>query len=117
VNINAERENAEVYWICAVTFFLVPDWAVNFNFHAQPSLGLQGMSEKEKISSELQFCGWKCLDNVRRVWLDWFQLTGPCLVSTVQAAAGGVMVRGKFPWHTLGPLLPIEHCLNTWGHQ
>ncbi len=37
-----------------------------------------------------------------------------CLVSTVQAGgAGGVMVWGIFSWHTLGPLEPIEHCLNA----
>ncbi len=36
-----------------------------------------------------------------------------CLVSMVQAAAGSVMVWGIFSWHTLGPLVPIEHCLNT----
>ncbi len=35
------------------------------------------------------------------------------LVSTVQAGAGGVMVWGIFSWHTLGPLVPIEHRLNT----
>ncbi len=36
-----------------------------------------------------------------------------CLVSTVQAAGGGgVMVWGIYYWHTLGPLVPIEHCLN-----
>ena len=32
-----------------------------------------------------------------------------CLVSTVQAGGGGVMVWGIFSWHTLGPLVPIEH--------
>ncbi len=36
-----------------------------------------------------------------------------CLVSTVQAGGGGVMVRGIFSWHTLGPLAPIEHRLNA----
>ncbi len=36
-----------------------------------------------------------------------------CLVSTVQTAAGGIMVWGVFSWHTLGPLVPIEHHLNT----
>ncbi len=36
-----------------------------------------------------------------------------CLVSTVQAGGGGVMVWGIFSWHTLGPLVPIEHCLNA----
>ncbi len=30
----------------------------------------------------------------------------------VQAAGGGVMVRGTFSWHTLGPLAPIGHSLN-----
>ncbi len=36
-----------------------------------------------------------------------------CLVSTVQAAGGGLMVWGIYSWHTLGPLVPIEHYLNT----
>ncbi len=36
-----------------------------------------------------------------------------CLVSTVQAGGGGVMVWGIFSWHTFGPLVPIEHCLNS----
>ncbi len=36
-----------------------------------------------------------------------------CVVSTVQAAGGGVMVWGIFSWHTLGPLVPIEHRLNS----
>ncbi|MDF4304838.1 transposase [Vibrio parahaemolyticus] len=39
-----------------------------------------------------------------------------CLVSTVQAAAGGVMVWGIFSWHTLGPLVPTEHGLNTTAY-
>ncbi len=34
-----------------------------------------------------------------------------CLVSTVQAAGGGVMVSGIFSWQTLNPLVPIEHHL------
>ncbi len=32
-----------------------------------------------------------------------------CLVSTVQAGGGGLMVWGIFSWHTLGPLVPIEY--------
>ncbi len=39
-----------------------------------------------------------------------------CLVSTVQAGGGGVMVWGIFYWHTLGPLVPIEHCLNATAY-
>jgi len=31
-----------------------------------------------------------------------------CLVTTVQAAGGDLMVWGMFSWHTLGPLVPIE---------
>ncbi len=36
-----------------------------------------------------------------------------CLVSTVQAGGGGVMVGGIFSWHTLDPLVPIERRLNA----
>ncbi len=39
-----------------------------------------------------------------------------CLVSTVQAGGGGVMVWGIFSWHTLGPLVPIEHHLNATAY-
>ncbi len=41
-----------------------------------------------------------------------------CVVLTVQAAAGGdgVMVWGIFSWHTLGPLVPIEYCLNNTAY-
>ncbi len=39
-----------------------------------------------------------------------------CLVSTVQAGGGGVIVRGIFYWHTLSPLVPIEHRLNTTAY-
>ncbi len=38
------------------------------------------------------------------------------LVLTVQAAGGGVMVWGIFSWHTLGPILPTEHCLNATAY-
>ncbi len=37
------------------------------------------------------------------------------LVSTVQAGGGGLMVWGIFSWHTLGPLVPIEHHLNSYS--
>ncbi len=49
-----------------------------------------------------------------RIWRKEHESMDPsCLVSTVQAGAGGVMVWGVFSWHTLGPLVPIEHRLNT----
>ncbi len=48
-----------------------------------------------------------------RIWRKEHESMDPsCLVSTVQAG-GGVMVWGVFSWHTLGPLAPIQHCLNT----
>jgi len=39
-----------------------------------------------------------------------------CLVSTVQAGGGGVIGWGIFSWHTLGPLVPVEPCLNTTAY-
>ncbi len=49
-----------------------------------------------------------------RIWHKEHESMDPsCLVSTVQAGGGGVMVWGIFSWHTLGPLVPIEHRLNT----
>uniref|UniRef100_A0A8C2QBK9 Uncharacterized protein n=1 Tax=Cyprinus carpio TaxID=7962 RepID=A0A8C2QBK9_CYPCA len=40
----------------------------------------------------------------------------PCLVSTVQAGGGCVMVWGIFSWHTLDALVAIEHCLNATAY-
>ncbi len=48
-----------------------------------------------------------------RIWHKEHESMDPsCLVSTVQAGGGGV-VWGIYFWHTLGPLVPIEHHLNT----
>ncbi len=50
-----------------------------------------------------------------RIWRNEHESMDPsCLVSTVQA--GGVMVWGIFSWHTLGPLVPIEHSLNATAY-
>uniref|UniRef100_A0A9J7X6Q2 Tc3 transposase DNA binding domain-containing protein n=1 Tax=Cyprinus carpio carpio TaxID=630221 RepID=A0A9J7X6Q2_CYPCA len=95
-------------------------------------------SEKEKISSKRQLCLRKCLVDIRgqrrmgRLVRDDRNATvtqittrynqehesmGPsCLVSMVQAGSVGVMVWGIFSWHTLGPLVPIEHHLNTTAY-
>ncbi len=52
-----------------------------------------------------------------RIWRKEHESMDPfCLVSTVQAAGGGVMVWGIFSWHTLGLLVPIEHRLNTTAY-
>ncbi len=51
-----------------------------------------------------------------RIWHKVHESMDPsCLVSTVQAG-GGVMVWGIFSWHTLGPLVPIENCLNATAY-
>ncbi len=52
-----------------------------------------------------------------RIWSKEHESMDPsCLVSTVQVGGGGVMVWGIFSWHTLGPLVPIEHRLNTTAY-
>ncbi len=51
-----------------------------------------------------------------RIWRKAHESMDPsCLVSMVQTV-GGVMVWGVFSWHTLGPLVPIEHRLNTTAY-
>ncbi len=52
-----------------------------------------------------------------RIWRKEHESMDPsCLVSTVQAVGGGVMVWGIFSWHTLCPLVPIEHRLNATAY-
>ncbi len=48
-----------------------------------------------------------------RIWRKEHEsMPSSCLVSTVQAG-GGAMVWGISSWHTLSPLVPIEHRLNA----
>ncbi len=52
-----------------------------------------------------------------RIWSKDHESMDPsCLVSTVQAGCGVGMVWGIFSWHTLGPLVPIEHRLNATAY-
>ncbi len=52
-----------------------------------------------------------------RIWRKEHEsMDSSCRVSTVQADGGGVMVRGIFSWHTLGPLVSIEHRLNDTAY-
>ncbi len=52
-----------------------------------------------------------------RIWHKEHESMDPsCLVSTVQVAGGGVMVWGIISWHTLGPLVLIEHRLNATAY-
>ncbi len=56
-------------------------------------------------------------DGSIRIWHKELESIDPsCIVSTVQAGGGGVMVWGIFYWHTLGPLVPIEHSLNATAY-
>ncbi len=56
-------------------------------------------------------------DSRVRIWCKEHESMDPsCPVSTVQAGGGGVMVWGIFSWHTLGPLVPVEHCLNATAY-
>ncbi len=49
-----------------------------------------------------------------RIWHKDHESMDPSnLVSTVQAGGGGVIVFRTFSWHTLGPLVLIEHRLNA----
>jgi len=53
-------------------------------------------------------------DGKVRIWRKQNENMDPsCLVPTVQAGGGGVIVWGMFSWHTLGPLVPIGHCYAT----
>ncbi len=52
-----------------------------------------------------------------RIWRKEHESMDPsCLVSKVQAGGGGVMVWGIFSWHTLCPLVTIEHRLNATAY-
>jgi len=52
-----------------------------------------------------------------RIWCKQNKNMDPsCLVTTVQASGGGVMVWGMFSWHTLDSLVPIGHRLNATAY-
>jgi len=93
-----------------------------YNLQELTKIG-QLKTEKNRVSS-LDFC-WD-IQMVRvRIWHKQNEnMDSSCLVTTVQAAGGGVMVWGMFSWHTLGPLVPIglpEHCFwpcpSLYGHH
>uniref|UniRef100_A0A9J8C660 Transposable element Tc1 transposase n=1 Tax=Cyprinus carpio carpio TaxID=630221 RepID=A0A9J8C660_CYPCA len=67
-------------------------------------------------SDESRFLLWYS-DGRVRIWCKEHESMDPTfLVSMVQAGGGGVMVWGIFSWHTLGPLVPIEHRLNATAY-
>ena len=56
-------------------------------------------------------------DGKVRFWQKQHESMDPsCLVSMVQTAAGCVIVWEIYSWHTLGPLIPTEHHLNTTAY-
>ncbi len=68
-------------------------------------------------SDESRFLLW-ISDGRVRIWRKEHESMDPsCLVSMVQVGGGGgVMVWGIFSWHTLGPLVPIEHHLKCTAY-
>ncbi len=53
----------------------MPDGLVYWDFHALTiSRVYSEWSEKEKISSERQLCGQKCLVDVRGEWANWLEI-------------------------------------------
>ena len=71
------------------------------------------MKLKDQVADESRFL--LCHGDCRvRIWCKQHESIAPsCLVSTVQAGGGGVMVWEMFSWHTLGPLIPIEQRLHS----
>ncbi len=67
-------------------------------------------------SDESQFLLWHSDGRVNIWWKEHEIMDSSCLFTTVQSAGGGVMVWEMFSWHTLGPLVPIEHCLNATAY-
>lgn len=62
--------------------------------------------------TESQFL-WQHLDSRVKIWCKQHGSMDPSsLVSTVQLPCG-LMVYRIFSWHTFGPLVPIEHCLDA----
>jgi len=56
-------------------------------------------------------------DSRVRIWHKQNENIDPsCLVTTVQAAGGGVMEWVMYSWHTLGPVVPIGHHLNATAY-
>lgn len=104
-------------WFKSLWTYRVVCW----DLPTQPSAG----SETEKISSVLQFSGWKCLLSISavtfncrvRIWHKQHESMDPaCFVSTAQAG-GGVTMWGIFSWHNLDLLGLNEHNLNTAVYQ
>lgn len=64
-------------------------------------------------SDEAQFL-LRLIESVFRIWHQELEsMNSTCLVSTLQAGGGGVMVWGMCSWYDLGFLIPIKHRLNA----
>ncbi len=76
----------------------------------------EGNRKNISWSDESRFLLWHW-DGRVRIWRKEHESMDPsCLVSTVQASGDDVMVWRTFSWHTLGPLVPIEHRLNATAY-
>ncbi len=84
--------------------------------HRMPPLSAKNRKWKLQFAQTHKHWTIRRLENV--AWSDesQFLLDPSCLVSTVQAGCGGEMVWGIYSWHTLDPLVPIEHNLNATAY-
>ncbi len=88
-----------------------------YNSHSSPKLDNRKL---EKACLVWRVCWFllQQLDGRVRMWRKQHESMDPsCLVSVVQAASGAVMVWRIFSWCTLGPLVPIEHRLDTTTYR
>ncbi len=99
--------------------------------HQVPLLSARNRKRRLQFAQAHQSCtieDWKTLPGLARfllqhsggrvrIWRKEHESMDPsCLVSTGQVGGGCVMLWGIFSWHTLGPLVPIEHCLNATAY-
>ncbi len=84
--------------------------------HRMPPLSAKNRKWKLQFAQTHKNWTIRRLENI--AWSDesQFLLDPSCLVSTVQAGCGGEMVWGIYSWHTLDPLVPIEHHLNATAY-
>ncbi len=98
-----------------VPLFSAKDWKRRLQFAQAPQNWTIDDWKNVAWSDESRFL-LRHSDGRVRIWHKEHESMDPsCLVSTVQAG-GGVMVWGIFSWHTLGPLVPIEHRLNATAY-
>lgn len=85
--------------------------------HSMSKLEADGLQnwENRKYKTLPALMGFEFCCNIRRLRSE-FGVNNHCFTSVVQAAAGGVMAWAIFSYHTLGPLVPTKHHLNSTAY-